>query len=86
MVLLRKPSPKRKRSGRSFDIDGVNEGYEPFVDELRGTPTLDEIEELLDLLKQYDPMNVYLTRMQLKWLVKSCDKYWNLKINSQYGK
>ena len=37
-------------------------------------PNIFEIEETLKVLKKHDPINVMMTRMQLKWMIKACEK------------
>ena len=86
MASANNPSPKRKRSNRTFDFDSTDPSFVPLVDRLSGEPTLKQLDEALGLIKQFDPVNVYLTRMQLKWLVKACNKYFNMHIKNPYGK
>lgn len=42
-------------------------------------PTLYELEEMLQALSKFDPINVRLTRTQLRWTAKAASK--NLGIN-----
>jgi hypothetical protein len=46
------------------------------------SPTLYELEEMLQALSRIDPINVRLTRTQLKWTAKAARK--NLGIDYQH--
>jgi hypothetical protein len=49
-------------------------------------PTIFVLDEALEGLKWIDPINVRLTRMQLKWLIKASRKHGNIRLGNPYGK
>lgn len=48
------------------------------------TPTIFDLEEALALLKKGDPCNVMMTRVQLRWLMKECEKSFGVKFRHPY--
>jgi len=48
------------------------------------TPNIFDLEEALKLLKSDHPFDVRLTRSQLKWLMKTCEKDFDIKFRHPY--
>jgi hypothetical protein len=53
---------------------------------LSPSPTLYELEEMLVALSRHDPMNVMMTRMQLKWAAKAARKHLGIDYQHPYRK
>ena len=50
------------------------------------SPSLYELDEILEELKRFDGLNVRLTRTQLKWTAKASRKYLGLDYQHPYRK
>jgi hypothetical protein len=61
------------------DIVGEEERTSP-------SPSLYELEDILQALRAHDPINVRLTRTQLKWTAKASRKYLGINYPHPYRK
>jgi hypothetical protein len=48
------------------------------------TPNIFDLEEALKILQGVDRINVRLTRIQLKWLMKACEKHIGVQFRHPY--